>query len=140
MSVPPESVLAPGRTHLDQFQRLLQMARDVAVGLAGFGHAGRVVVGENHGGRIVRQAAAHDLARMDAGAIDRPAEQLLAGDHAVAVVEEHAGEDLVRIAADARAQIVCAGGRVGHCVGPVKFAGQVAPPKFLPHWGRCRRS
>ena len=62
-----------------------------------------VVVREDHGGGIVREAAPHYFARVHAGAVDRAAEQLLERDHAVAVVEEHAREHFVRVGDDARA-------------------------------------
>ena len=51
-------------------------------------------MGEDDGGGVVHEHAAHDLARVDARAVDGAAEEGLEGDDAVAVVEEEGGEDL----------------------------------------------
>src|SRR5438105_9614611 len=95
-------------TYVDQRQRALKLRRDVAIGLARFGHARWMVVREDHGSGVVGQTTPHDFARIHAGAIDRAAEQFLEGDYAMALVEKQAGEHLVRMRADARAQVVSA--------------------------------
>ena len=76
--------------HVEERECLLQAARDELVRLAGLEDAGRVVVGEYHRCRIVRERLAQDLTRVHAGAVDGAAEQLLEGDQAVAVIEVQA--------------------------------------------------
>lgn len=53
--------------HVDQRQRLHQRAGQGEIRFAGVGHAGRMVVGQQHAGRVVGQRFAHNLARVDAG-------------------------------------------------------------------------
>ena len=84
--------------------RAPQAPRDQLVRLAGLRDARRMVVGEDHRGRVVIRACAHDFARMDAGAVDGAAEHLLEGDQPVAVVEVQAAEHLVRPVAQLRDQ------------------------------------
>ena len=52
-------------------------------------------MGKDHGRRIVGERLPHDLARMNARAVDRAAEQLVERDQAMATVEVQAAEDLV---------------------------------------------
>ncbi len=61
--------------HFDQIQRLDEAFGQGAVGLAGLGDAGGVVVAKNHRCRIVRQGAFDHLARVNAGAVDGTPEQ-----------------------------------------------------------------
>jgi len=52
--------------HVDEPERLDQRLRQAQVGVARFRQAGRVVVGEDHAGRVVRQRFDDDFARVDA--------------------------------------------------------------------------
>ena len=81
---------------LDQRQRLRELQRDAAIGLAGLGDARRVIVAQDHRRRVVGERAFDDLARVDRRAVDRAAEQLLVADQPVPRVEEQAAEHLVR--------------------------------------------
>src|SRR5439155_27278541 len=73
---------------VDERERGFQRSREDLVGVAGLGDAGRVVVGEDHGGRVVLERALHDFARIDARLRERAAEKLLRRGHAVLRVEE----------------------------------------------------
>src|SRR5438445_11768849 len=95
--------------HIDERQRAFEFGSDVAIGLTGFGHTGRMVMREDHGRGVVRETTSHDFARMYAGAVDGATEQFLERNHAMALVEEQAGEYLVRMRADARAQEIGGG-------------------------------
>lgn len=88
--------------HIDQRQGVLQACGEQAVGLAGFGDAGGVVVGEDDGGGVVGEGALDHLAGVDAGAVDGAVEQGFEGQHPVAGVEEQAAEDFVGFVAQAR--------------------------------------
>ena len=112
-------------------ERVAQARVIVAIGLARLGHAGRMVVREDHRGGVVRQATPHDFARMHAGAVDRAAEQFLEGDHAMAVVEEQAGEHLVRIAR-ARRDLQVVGAAPGSVSASAvsQFGVEIAPAEF----------
>ncbi|MNP32050.1 hypothetical protein D3C76_1252070 [compost metagenome] len=92
--------------HIHQRQGIFQALGEQAIGLARFGDAGRVVMGEDQRRRVVRQGALDHLARVDAGAVDGAVEQHLEGQHPVPAVEEQAGEHLVRLVAQARLEVV----------------------------------
>ena len=53
--------------HVDQGQRLAQIARELDVGIARLGHARRVVMRQHDARRIAAQGRHHDFARIDAG-------------------------------------------------------------------------
>jgi len=74
-------------THVEECERLLQPPRDELIRLARLEDSRGVVVGEDHGGGIVAQGLPQHLARVDAGAIDGAAEELLERNETVAVVE-----------------------------------------------------
>ena len=59
-------------------------------------------MGQDHGGGVMGDATANHLTRMDAGPVDGPSEELLVGNDPVAIVQEEAGEDLIRIAVQAQ--------------------------------------
>ena len=75
------------RSDVDKRERIAQSARDELVGLARFRHTARVVVREDHRSRVVAQRALHDLARMNACAVDGACEQDVACDQTVPIVE-----------------------------------------------------
>jgi len=75
------------RSDVDQRERIAQSARDELVSLARFRHSARVVVREDHRGRVVAQRALHDLARMNARAVDGACEQNVASNQPVPIVE-----------------------------------------------------
>lgn len=76
--------------NIHQAQRLLQAASDLLVGLTGLGHPRWVVVRQNQCRCIVRQRAFDHFARMDIGAVQRAAKQLLKSDHPVSIVQVQA--------------------------------------------------
>jgi hypothetical protein len=63
-----------------QRQRVAQPLRDQSVRLAGFGDAGRVVVGEDHRRGIAGEGLPDTFARVDAGTINGAAEHVFEGD------------------------------------------------------------
>ena len=80
---------------VDKLQCRLQAPRDPLVGLAGLGDARRVIVCQDHGGRVYRQRLLDDLTRVDAGPVYRAAEHLVKPKHTMPVVEIKAAEQLV---------------------------------------------
>ena len=76
--------------HIHQRQCLLQAARDQLVRLAGFQHAGGVVVREYQCRRVVQQSLPQYLSRMHAGPIDGAAKELFEGNEPVTVIEVQA--------------------------------------------------
>jgi hypothetical protein len=54
-----------------------------------------MIVVEDHGRGIVRESRLHDLARMNRGAVDRAAEEILNGDQAMAAVQVQCAENFV---------------------------------------------
>ena len=81
---------------VEQRQRIAQSPGDELVRLACLGDARRMVVREDHCGRIVRECLPHHFARVHARAVDRAAKEFVEGDQAMAVVEVQAAEHLVR--------------------------------------------
>lgn len=116
--------------HIDQGQGITQAQGDGTVGSAWFTDSRWMVVRQDHGGRIVRQAVTHHFARMHAGAIYGAAEQLFERNDAVAIVEKQAGKDLVRIGGQARLDVAGAGHGVGQARYFLQFAVQVAATQF----------
>lgn len=60
---------------------------DEFVGLAGFGDAAGVIMGEYHGGGLLFQGFDDDFAGVDAGAVEGAAEEVLGGDETMALVD-----------------------------------------------------
>ena len=78
-----------------QPQRLLEVARQDLVGVAGLRDAGRMVVREHHGGGVVSERGFHHFARIDTGLRQCAAEKFVGGDEAeaeVSHIKEHARE------------------------------------------------
>src|SRR5699024_208092 len=96
----------------DQRQGVDQPLGNRPIRGAGFGHAGRAVVGEDDRGGVVLQRRFDHFARIDAGAVDGAAEQLLEGDDAVAIDDEQEGEYVVRLTCYPQGQIAARGGRI----------------------------
>ena len=82
-----------------------------------FSNAGRVSVGDDDRGCVVGQRSPHHDAGMDGGAVDRAAEQLLARDRPVAVVEEDRQKGFVALTAKARFEVTPGERRRGEGVG-----------------------
>jgi hypothetical protein len=76
--------------HVHECQRLLQAPRDELIRLARLEDTRWMVVGEDQCRGVVQQGLAQHLARVNAGAVDRAAEQLFEGNQPVAVVEVQA--------------------------------------------------
>ena len=96
----------------DQLQGGLQTDRDRLVRGTRFGDAGRMIVGEYHGGSVVRECLFDDLADMHGGAVDRAPEQGLEHDQPMAVVKEQTAEHLVAKVPQAGPQITANGFRM----------------------------
>ena len=92
-------------------ERLAQARGDDLVRLARFGHAGRVVVGQDDGRGIARQRLLDHFARVHAGAVHRAAEQLVEADQAMPAVEKQAAEHLVWAVAQSGNEEIPAVGR-----------------------------
>jgi hypothetical protein len=75
---------------IDERERLLHPPRDEFVRLARLGHARRMVVSHDHRRRVLLQRELHDFPGMHARPVDRPAEQLLELDEAMALIEINA--------------------------------------------------
>ena len=73
--------------HIDQTQRLFEAFGQQTVGLARFRDARRVVVGEDHGGRIVSQRSLDDLPGVDRSLGQRAMEQVVGRDQTVLGIE-----------------------------------------------------
>jgi len=101
--------------HVDQRERLLQLAGKQLIGLRGLGHAGRMVVGEDDCGGIGRERRFDHFPRVHARLGQGAAEQLLRANHAVLRIEEQAHEGLVRPRAEQQTQVIAhrAGGGQG---------------------------
>jgi hypothetical protein len=89
---------------IDQLEGRLQAPGDAFVGLAGFGNAGRMIVGKDNSGGIDRQRLLYNLARIDTGAVDRAAKQFIEAQHPMPVVEIQAAEHFVPEVANLRVQ------------------------------------
>ena len=108
----------------------MQPARELNIRAARFGDAGRVIVGEDNGGRVELQGAAHNLARVDAGPVDGAAKQLLKQDHPVPVVQKQAGEDLLLVMPQPAAEEAPRGIRMLEDVIPVQLFLQMSAGQF----------
>ncbi len=89
---------------LHQPQRVYQPPGDGMVGLAGFGHTGRMVVGENHRGRIMLHGPAHHLPGVHRRRINGALKQLLEGNQPVLVVQKQTGKHLIGQSAQASSE------------------------------------
>src|SRR4029077_9521483 len=96
---------------IDKSKRFLQGLGQGFVGMAGFSHTGRMVVGEYDPRRIVMQGAPDDLAWKYAGLGQGSAEQLLHGNDTVLGVQEQSHEDLDLAVLDGEPQEVPHGSR-----------------------------
>jgi hypothetical protein len=75
-------------SNVDKGEGVLDALGDELVGLGGFGDsAARVVVCQDDGGGVVLERLLDDFARMYRCAVDGAAEEVLAGDQAMAGVE-----------------------------------------------------
>jgi len=83
----PSPTMMIEQPDVDQPEGVAYAQRDAFVGKARLGNARRVVVGDDHRRRVPQQRLFHDLARIDAGTVDRAAEQLFELDQPVTVVE-----------------------------------------------------
>src|SRR5262245_48650599 len=92
--------------HLDQRQRLLEIARQQLIGLAGLSDSGGMVVGEDHRGGIAAESLFHDLARINAGLGESAAERFLGSDDLVLRVEPDADEHFMLPVPERETQIV----------------------------------
>lgn len=115
---------------VDEGKCLFQAFREEPVSLAGFGDAGRVVVGENHGSGVFGEGLFDDLARVDRSPVDGAAEQLLGAQHPVLVVEKQAGEDFVSAAAQPMAEVLAGKVRAGEGVLPLQDFLEMTPGEF----------
>ncbi len=114
--------------HVDQRQGVFQPLGQLTVGLARLGHARRVVVGEDHRRRVLRQGTLDHLPRVDAGAIDGAVEQHFEGQDPVLGVEKQAAEQLVRFVAQARLEVIAYRLRRFQCRIAAQPFGQVPAP------------
>jgi len=121
------------QAHVHHCQRLLQFVGDAGIGAGGFRVAGRVVVAEDHRRRVVQQGAPDHFAGVDRCGADGAVEQLLAGDQAVAVVQEQGHEDLPGLPPQAVLQIAADRGRVvADRFAVFQLGGQVTVGQFQP--------
>jgi hypothetical protein len=81
--------------NVDQCEGFAQPARNELVGVAGLSDSARGVMGQDHSCGVVPEGFLHDFARVHRCAVDRAAEQVLAGDQSVTVVEVDQREDFV---------------------------------------------
>ena len=95
------------------------------VGLAGFGHAGGVVVGKDHRGGVVVQAALDHLPGIDRRPINGAMEEFLHGQYPVLIVQIQAGKDLALIVAQPCPQVVPGQIRTGQRVPAVQLLPQI---------------
>ncbi len=91
---------------VDKLKGLFEPLRERFVRAAGFGVARGVVVHQDYRRGIMGQGALHDFARVDGGAVDGAAKQLLEGERAMAIVEEECAEDFVLKSRESRTQEV----------------------------------
>src|ERR1700722_12588661 len=70
-TVADDDVIQKANVH--EAQRLLDSLSNQFIGLAGLGDTRRMIVSDDHGGRVALQGELDDLARMHAGAVDRAA-------------------------------------------------------------------
>ena len=85
---------------------------------------------------MVREAALHDLARVDFRTIEGAAEQLLERDHAMPRVQEKAGENLVGQGPQAARQVFARAAGLGERLAARQALGQVAGTQ-LQGPGQC---
>ena len=81
--------------YVDEFECRFQAPGDPLVGLAGLGDARGVVVSQDDGRRVDRQRFLDDFPRIDAGAVDGAAKQLVEPQYAMPVVEVKTAKALV---------------------------------------------
>ena len=80
---------------IHQFQGRSDPLCDALISLAGLGHARWVIVSQDNRRGIHFQRLLHDFAGINAGAIDRAAEQLFEQDDPVPVIEVDTSENLM---------------------------------------------
>ena len=80
---------------IDQIERRFQPCRDAFIGLAGFGDARWVIVGEDDRGGVDRKGLLDDLAGIDRSTVDRATKQLVEPEDSVAIVEIQAAKSLM---------------------------------------------
>ena len=105
---------APGARHdevvkhpnIDELQSILQPSGDQLVRRARLCNTRGVVVCQQARGGIMPQGFLHHFARMDARAIDRATEEILALDDSMPAIEVDHAEDFVRQCRKAKDQIV----------------------------------
>ena len=115
---------------VDGFERDAQLARDGDVGLAGLGDSRGVVVGQDHRGGVIGQAAFHHFPRIDRGAVDGALEQFVEPQDVMLVGQEDATEDLALAIAEAGVQVFPGGLGTAQYVAVLHFGVQLAVAEF----------
>ncbi len=82
---------------LHQGQGVLQAPCEYLIRPTGLSHAGRVVVGEDHGSCVEEEGRLDHLPGMDGTAVDGAPEQPAEVDDPVSLIQEQAAEDLVLV-------------------------------------------
>lgn len=80
---------------VDQCQGVDQTLGNAAVGGAGLGYAGRVIMREYQRGGVVVQCGLDHFPGINAGAVDGAAKHFLVTDDTMPIVQKHAGEDFM---------------------------------------------
>lgn len=115
---------------VDEFQRRPDAAGDALVRLARFRNSRRVVVGEDYGRRVDLQGLFDDFPGVDAGAVDRAAEQLLERQDTMPVIQIKAAEQLMREVPEFRHQKCFGIGRTADGVPDWQGLFVIAPCEF----------
>jgi len=93
------------KAYVDELEGGFEPLRNAFVGLAGLGYAGWMIVGEDDRSGINRQRFFDDFTRVNAGAINRAAEHLVATQHPVSIVQVDAAKQLMPEIADSGVQV-----------------------------------
>ena len=93
------------QANIDQLQCCFEPPGDAFVRLAGLCHTRRMIVRQDNGRRVGGQRLLHHFPGVYAGAVDGAAKHLIEAQHAMAIVEIQAAEQLVTEMADSGLQI-----------------------------------
>ncbi len=115
---------------VQQPQRAVQAPGEAAVGGGRLRVAGRVVMADDHRGRVVGKRTPQHFTGMYLGLVDRAAEEFLEGQRAVAGVQEKGREHLLLAGAKTGGEIAAGGIGVQHLAAPLDLGLQVPAAEF----------